>query len=235
MTESLGNKTEIILKNMDNMKFETDRQFDFIYSDMIYENLDLSWLSRYWELLKEGGTFAIQTDWHSLFEVGYYMKYNLENSFHLNNIVWKSEFGNFPKNKFRQAHDDIIIFSKGKNYKFYPERVQMEKATAKSKGLNPSGRTTKLATSVWSDITLTTIAKERIKKNDGHNIKWQKPIELMNRLVSPFTDVGDWVLDNFMGSGTLAEWCKLNDRNYVGIEFDKEPYELAVKRLEMQS
>lgn len=232
MTETLGNKTEIILKNMDNMKFETSRKFDFIYADMIYEDLNLSWLNKYWEFLKDGGIFVVQTDWHSIFEVGYHMKYKLKDSFHLNNIVWKNEFGNFPKNKFRQAHDDIVIFSKGKNYKFYPEKVQMEKATAKSKGLNPSGRTTKLATSVWSDITLTTIAKERIKKEDGHNIKWQKPIELMERLVIPFTDEGDWVLDNFMGSGTLAEWCKRNKRNYVGIEYDKEPYSLAKSRLE---
>ena len=54
----------------------------------------------------------------------------------------------------------------------------------------------------------------------------------MERLVIPFTDEGDWVLDNFMGSGTLAEWCKRNKRNYVGIEYDKEPYSLAKKRLE---
>lgn len=232
MTESLGNKAEVILYNMDNMLFETERKFQFIYGDMIYENLDLSWVDKYWEMLDEGGVFAVQTDWHSLFEVGYHMKYKLLNSFHLNHVVWKNEFGNFPKNKFRQSHDDIVIFSKGKNYKFYPERVQMEKATAKSKGLNPSGRTTKLATSVWTDITLTTIAKERIKKEDGSSIRWQKPIELMDRLTSPFTDIGDWVLDPFMGSGTLGEWCKRNERNYVGIEYDKEPYNLAVERLE---
>lgn len=231
MTESLQHKTEVILKNMDNMKFEADREFDFIYSDMIYENLNLEWIYKYWGMLKNGGVMAVQTDWHSVFEVGYLLKCVLKAN-HLNNIVWKCEFGNFPKYKFRQAHDDILIFSKGKDYKFYPDRVQMEKATAKSKGLNPSGRTTKLATSMWTDITLTTVAKERVKKEDGHNIRWQKPYELMNRLLSPFTDEGDWVLDNFMGSGTLGEWCKENNRNYVGIELDKEPYYLAVQRLE---
>lgn len=221
----------IKLYNQDNMKFEIDRKFDLIYCDMIYESLDLSWLTKYWEFLKVGGIFAVQTDWHSLFEVGYFMKYTLLGSFHLNNICWKNEFGNFPKNKFRQSHDDIIIFSKGKDYKFYPERVQMEKATAKSKGLNPSGRTTKLATSVWSDITLTTIAKERVKKEDGHNLRWQKPIGLLERLVSPFTDENDWVLDPFMGSGSLGLWCKNNNRNYVGIELDKEVFELAEENI----
>ncbi len=213
--------------NMDNMKYESDFYFNFIYCDMIYENLDLSWINKFWEKLVDGGVMAVQTDWHSVFEVGYHMKYNLQNSFHLNNICWKNEFGNFPKNKFRQSHDDIIIFSKGKNYKFYPERVQMEKATAKSKGLNPSGRTTKLATSVWSDITLTTIAKERVKKDDGHNIRWQKPVALLERLILPFTDEHDWVFDPFAGSGSLGKWCRLNGRNYIGIEYDAEVYKLA--------
>lgn len=230
MTENLGNKTEIILLNMDNMRFETERRFDFIYSDMIYENLNLEWIPKYWEMLKEGGVIAVQTDWHSCFEVGYLLKRVLGAN-HLNNISWKCEFGNFPKNKFRQSHDDILIFSKGKDYKFYPDRVQMEKATAKSKGLNPSGRTTKLATSMWTDITLTTIAKERVKKSDGHNIRWQKPYELMNRLLSPFTDEGDWLLDNFMGSGVLGKWSRKNSRNYVGIEYDKEVFKLAKKNI----
>ena len=228
---------DIQLLNIDNMDFVKNPaiDFDFIYGDMIYENLDLSWIEKYWEYLREGGIFVVQTDWHSLYDVGYFLKNKVENSFQVNDIIWKNEFGNFPKNKFRQAHDNILIFSKGRNYKFYPDRVQMEKATAKSKGLNPSGRTTKLATSVWTDITLTTIAKERIKKEDGHNIKWQKPIELMERLALPFTDERDWILDPFMGSGTLAEWSKKNNRNYVGIELDKEPYELAVKRLEYKN
>lgn len=223
--------SDIWLYNQDNMKFEIDKKFDLIYCDMIYDNLNLSYITKYWEMLKTGGVFIVQTDWHSLFEVGYFMKYTLLGSHHLNNICWKNEFGNFPKNKFRQSHDDIIIFSKGKNYKFYPDRVQMEKATAKSKGLNPSGRTTKLATSVWTDITLTTVAKERVKKKDGHNIRWQKPEALLHRLCSAFTDKENWILDPFMGSGSLGKWAVKNDMNYVGIEYDKEVFKLAKKNI----
>lgn len=223
---------EILLYNQDNMTFETDRKFNLGYFDMIYEDWEnLQWIDKYWEMLTDDGIFIVQTDWHSLFDVGYHLKRRL-GAFHLNNIAWKCEFGNFPKNKFRQSHDDILIFAKNKSsYKFYPDRVQMEKATANSKGLNPSGRITKLATSVWTDITLTTIAKERVKMDNGHNIRWQKPYKLFDRMFSPFTDENDWVVDAFMGSGAGGRWCKNNFRNYVGIELDERVFNLARRNI----
>ena len=76
-----------------------------------------------------------------------------------------------------------------------------------------------------------TMSKERIKKNDGHNIQWQKSLKLMNRLCLPFTDVDDLIVDPFMGSGSLGEWAIKNNRNYVGIEYDKIVFELAKQRL----
>ena len=235
----------IELLKMDNMDFSSKRQVDLIYCDMIYENENLDWIGHFWGMLREGGVFIVQTDWHTIFDVGYYLKYIMWDSHMINHIVWKNEFGNFPKNKFRQSHDDIIVFGKEpdlKNlkYKFYPERVQMQKATAKSKGLNPSGRTTKLATTVWNDvhpdvwedICLTTVSKERVKKENNVSIRWQKPLKLMDRICKAFTDEGDFILDPFAGSGTLGHWCKENNRDYVGIEYDEEVFNIAKRRLE---
>jgi DNA modification methylase len=220
----------IKLLNQDNMMFESNQKFNLIYADMIYEdNINLYWIEKFWSFLAPDSVFVVQTDWHSVFEVGCYLK-NEIGAIHLNHICWKNEFGNFPKNKFRQSHDDILIFSNSKNYKFYPDRVQVEKATAKSRGLNKSGRLTKLATSVWTDICLTTVAKERVKNGD-HNIRWQKPVALADRICSPFTDEDDYILDIYMGSGTFGEWSKLNNRNYIGIESDKNVFNIAKKRI----
>jgi DNA modification methylase len=220
----------ISLFNSDNLTVFLEEKADLLYADMIYESLDFTWVNHWWEQLKENGIFIIQTDWHSVAEIKVHTQ-GLKDAHFLNWLVWKNEFGNFPKNKFRQCHDDILIFSKGKKYKWYPERIQVEKATAKSKGLNKSGRQTKLATSVIVDICLTTVSKERIKKEDGHCIRWQKPIELLDRLFSPFTDEGDLIVDPFLGSGTSAEWCAKNNRRFIGIELDSEPFRLAQKRL----
>ena len=218
--------SDIKIYNQDNMKFQTDELFDVIFCDYIYENLDFSWVDHYYPMLKPNGIFIGMTDYHSAAEFKVYTQNNMK-AYLANWLTWKNEFGNFPKDRFRQCHDDIIIFSKTEKFKFYPERAQVEKATAGSKGLNPSGRTTKLATSVILDCCLTTTAKERVKKLDGHLLRWQKPQSLYDRIFFPLTDEGDKCLDPFMGSGAFGKWCKKNNRDYVGIEYDSEVYGYA--------
>jgi hypothetical protein len=148
----------------------------------------------------------------------------------LNWLVHKNEFGNFPKNKFRQCHDDILIFANGCDYIWHPERIQVPKVTASAKGLNPSGRTTKLATSVITDICLTTVSKERVKI-DGKCVRWQKPLALINRLLLPFTEEGSVVIDPFCGTGTVGVWCKQNNRSYYGVEKDEKIWKVATERI----
>lgn len=46
------------------------------------------------------------------------------------------------------------------------------------------------------------------------------------------TPTGGIVLDPFMGSGTTGIACVLNDRDFVGIEQDKESFEIAKARIE---
>lgn len=218
------------LINADNMNVATWGGYvDLIYADMVYEDLNFAWIDKWYRFLKDTGIFIIQTDYHSVAEAKVYCD-SLPNFFLINWLVWKNEFGNFKKDRFRQCHDDILIFARGKNYKWYPDRIQIPKATAKSKGLNPSGRQTKIATSVITDICLTTVSKERVKLN-GKCVRWQKPLALMDRLLSPFTDEGDLILDPFMGTGTAGEWCIRHGRNFIGIEKDPEIFALAKERL----
>lgn len=218
----------IKLINQNNLTYVPEKYADLIYADMVYDNLDLSWITHYWRFLKPRGIFMVQTDHHSLPEVWMYMK-GLAMIF-INHVVWKNEWGNYPKDRFNPCFDDILIFSKTKGHKFYPQRVQVPKATVNTR-LNPSGRQTKPATAWISDICLTTTSGERIKRGDGKLLPWQKPIELMNRLLLPFTDVGDLILDPFCGSGTTLDWCYQNNRHGIGIEQNVEVYHLAKKRL----
>jgi DNA modification methylase len=58
------------------------------------------------------------------------------------------------------------------------------------------------------------------------------PIELVKPCILAGCPVDGVVLDPFMGSGTTALVAKANDRNYIGIELNKEYIEIADKRMQ---
>ena len=63
----------------------------------------------------------------------------------------------------------------------------------------------------------------------GHSC--QKPLQFMNWLVQKFAEIGDTILDPFMGSGTTGVACVQTGRNFIGIEIDPKYYAIAEKRI----
>ena len=59
----------------------------------------------------------------------------------------------------------------------------------------------------------------------------QKPIALMEYLIKTYTNEGDMVLDNTMGSGTTGVACMNTNRVFIGIEKEKKYFDIAAKRI----
>lgn len=59
----------------------------------------------------------------------------------------------------------------------------------------------------------------------------EKPIELLKYLIKTYTDKGDLVLDNTMGSGSTCVAAKMCGRKYIGIEYDARYYDIACQRV----
>ena len=59
----------------------------------------------------------------------------------------------------------------------------------------------------------------------------QKPEALMEYLIKTYTNEGDLVLDNCMGSGTTGVACIKTNRKFIGIEKDENYFNLASKRI----
>ena len=59
----------------------------------------------------------------------------------------------------------------------------------------------------------------------------QKPVELIEWLIKTYTNEGDLILDNCMGSGTTGVACEKYNRGFIGIELHKEYFDLATKRI----
>lgn len=86
-----------------------------------------------------------------------------------------------------------------------------------------------------SEALCSNIVKVRADAADhGYHIA-QKPLRLMELLVSLVTTEGELVLDPFMGSGTTCLAAKRLGRHYIGIEIDKTMFDMADKRLRQMS
>ena len=59
----------------------------------------------------------------------------------------------------------------------------------------------------------------------------EKPVELMKLYVENSSQVGDTVLDPFMGIGSTGVACKELGRNFIGVELDKQYFDIATKRI----
>jgi site-specific DNA-methyltransferase (adenine-specific) len=59
----------------------------------------------------------------------------------------------------------------------------------------------------------------------------QKPIELLEYLIKTYTNEGELVLDNCMGSGSTGVSCINTNRNFIGIELDENYFNIAKDRI----
>lgn len=68
------------------------------------------------------------------------------------------------------------------------------------------------------------------KRDRGYH-PTQKPVKLLEYYIRTYTDEGDTVLDFTMGSGSTGIACQNTNRNFIGIELNKEYYMITEKRL----
>ena len=136
-----------------------------------------------------------------------------------------------------RKHEQIAIFYK-KQPKYNPQMgegkpLHGKGTTTKIKKCNVYGKFNKLP-----DVRKGTTEKYptsilRFPKLHSSQMLYptEKPIELLEYLIKTYTDEGEVVLDNCMGSGTTGVACKNTNRNFIGIEINKNAFEIAKKRL----
>ena len=80
---------------------------------------------------------------------------------------------------------------------------------------------------LWVDIN-------QIQGSEKLNYATQKPVELLERLVKMYSDIGDNVLDPFAGSGTTGRACINLGRNYVLLDINPKAKEIFESSLYLQ-
>lgn len=119
------------------------------------------------------------------------------------------------KDRPTQSHEYIFLFSKEEKY-FYDHEVIKEDTID---GLRKRNKRT-----VWS------INTEPFK--EAHFAVF--PPSLVSPCILAGSSPNSWILDPFMGSGTVGEVCKKHNRKFVGIELNPKYVEIARKRIKTE-
>ena len=158
--------------------------------------------------------------------------------------VWnKVKPGNFLTAKLKpmQNHEDIVIFSKANtancnknNMLYIPQLEKREKVRNYKKEADSDIYARKNTTSIeyTTDFKYPKSILEISNANQKNKLHpTQKPLELMKYLIKTYSNEDDVVMDNCMGSNTTGLACKELNRQYIGIEKDKNYYDVSVSRV----
>lgn len=185
-----------------------------------YDEFTKKWLLACKRVLKDNGTIWVIGTYHNIYRVGAIMQ-DLGFWF-LNDIVWikTNPMPNFKGTRFNNAHETLIWASKSKTAR-YTFHYKAMKAFNDDKQMR----------SDWY-IPIAS-GKERLKDENGNKVhSTQKPAELLLRIILSTSNVGDIILDPFMGSGTTGAVAKRLGRNFIGIEKEEFYVREATKRIE---
>ncbi len=143
-----------------------------------------------------------------------------------NVIIWNFDWGGSTSKRFCSRYEYVFFFTKKKDsYVFNLDEVKIP-----ALNYRPDRYKTQLKnpTDVWKISLVSGNSAERTEHPA------QYPEELIERIIKVGTNVGDLVLDPFMGSGTTAVVAKKLGRKYVGYEVEKEYLEIAERRLKYE-
>ena len=157
--------------------------------------------------------------------------------------IWeKSKASNFllARKQVLKAHENILVFSKettnyfpqktiGKPYKGEGRSKKGSKSDVVNNVANPTFRNDNQGDRFPRSVQyFKTAESEKI----GSLHPTQKPVALMEYLIKTYTNEGDMVLDNCMGSGTTGVACINTNRKFIGIEMDDNYFETAKQRID---
>jgi site-specific DNA-methyltransferase (adenine-specific) len=196
-----------------------------------YLQWSMKWIDRVVTKLKASGSLYIFLSWRYAPEIFSYAKTKMTM---INEIIWDRRVPSMggSTRRFSSVHDNIGLFVKSKSYYFNVDsvRIPYDEETKKARsrsifvgkkwlevGYNPKD--------VWSISRLHAIHSER----EEHPT--QKPLEIVERMISASSPVGGLILDPFMGSGTTAVAALKLGRNFIGFELNAEYCNMIQKRI----
>ncbi len=185
-----------------------------------YLAFSLEWLRECHRVLKPAGTIYVFMGVRFISYLYQMLEQELGMSFN-SWITWHYTQGVGKTRGFSPRHDDILMFTKSAQWKFNIDDVRVPQKYFRLRnnmsGANPGD--------VWQFSHVHYSNPERVDHPT------QKPEALIERMVLASTDLGDNVLDPFVGSGTTLRVCQVLNRRCLGIELNPDYIEIAKVRM----
>ena len=155
--------------------------------------------------------------------------------------VWEKDNGTNAPNVNLQpfrVHEYIFIFGKGRvtngnriPMKYYPQKTEGKPYKQKSGRMseNWKGGLNNIITDNKDGLRHPKTI-QKFNRDRGYH-PTQKPVALLEYLIKTYTNEGDIVLDNCMGSGSTGVACVNTNRNFIGYELNEKYFEIAEKRI----
>lgn len=215
-----------------------DGSVDMVLADLPYGTTQNKWDSvlplnvlwgNYWRLARTAGAVVLtaQTPFDKTLGASCieHLKYEW---------IWEKPKATGHLNAQKQpmkAHENILVF--------YRQQAGYRPQKASGKPYKPSGGASKRDN--YGDFGAVRSGSEdgsRFPRSVlffAHEAKpvhpTQKPVPLMEYLVRTYTNEGETVLDNTMGSGTTGVACVRSGRKFIGIERDEKYFDIACERI----
>lgn len=191
-----------------------------------------------WRVLKPTGSIYLHCDP----TMSHYLKVVMDGLFtrneggrFLNEIVWAYRTGGVSKKWFGRKHDILLFYAKSsRNHMFNLQKERSYNRDYKPyrfKGVeeyqDECGRWYTMAAmrDVWELGAIGRTSKERL------GYPTQKPLALLERIISVSSNEGDVVLDPFCGCGTTIQAAQGNHRRWIGIDVCVTACQVVEKRL----
>jgi DNA modification methylase len=188
------------------------------------------------ELLSERGSIYVHCDWHK----GHHLRFLLDEVFgsenFRNEIIWCYYGPGSPgMQQFNRKHDNIFWYVKTNDWVFNGDdiRIPYHETTAKkfeSEGTGFGGEREladgKIPEDWWPLPIVNRIRTEIL------NYPTQKPLQLIDKIISASSNENSIVLDCFIGSGTTAASAQKLGRKWIGCDINKGAIQTTSKRLQ---
>ena len=223
---------------LEGMKRIPDKSIDMILCDLPYGMTDCKWdtvipfeplWEQYKRVIKPSGAIVLTAS--QPFTSALVM--SNPKMFRYSWVWQKTRFSNqmLAKHQPLKIHEDILVFSSLK-HNYHPQGlVRVDKITRQGKRITDNIGGGERATSYKQEFTNYPKSIQVFKNETGCH-PTQKPVALFEYLIKTYTNEGETVLDNCMGSGTTAIACINTNRNYIGFELDKHYCDIANERIQ---